>query len=94
MDDGEFQWDDAKAEFNFAKHGVLFETVKAVFKDPFAIEQIDDPEDYGEERITIIGLIDHRFLFVAYTMRGGVIRIILARAAETFEKREYHEQNT
>lgn len=94
MDDGEFQWDDAKAEFNFAKHGVSFEAAKAVFKDPFAIEQIDDREDYGEERFTIIGLIDHRFLFVAYTMRGGVIRIISARAAESFEKREYHEQNT
>ena len=94
MNDGEFQWDDTKAAQNFAKHGVSFEAVKAVFKDPFAVEYTDDREDYGEERFVIIGLVDGRLLFVAYTMREEIIRVISARAAEPFEKREYHEQNT
>lgn len=94
MNDGEFQWDDAKAAQNFAKHGVSFETAKAVFKDPFAVEFNDDRDDYGEERFIIVGLVEGRLLFVAYTMRDEAIRIISARAAEPFEKREYHEQNS
>lgn len=94
MNDGHFQWSDAKAAENFVKHGVSFENARAVFTDPFAIEQIDDRQDYGEERFTIIGMAAHRLLFVAFTMREEVIRIISARAAEPFEKREYHGQNS
>ena len=94
MEDGTFQWDDSKAAQNVAKHGVSFDVAKLIFKDPFAVEQIDDREDYSEERFTVIGMVDNRLMFVAYTMRNELIRIISARAAEPFEKREYHEQNT
>ena len=94
MDGGEFQWDDLKAAQNLAKHGVSFEVARAVFKDPFAVEYVDDREDYGETRLIIVGLVDGRLLVVAYTMRDEAIRIISARAAEPFERREYHEQNT
>jgi uncharacterized protein len=92
--DEQFEWDPAKAAGNYAKHGVTFEAARDVFSDPFAIEQLDDREDYGEERFTLIGLASGRLLFVAYTMRSEIIRIISARAAEPFEQREYHEQNT
>ncbi len=37
-----FEWDEAKAAENYAKHGVPFERARAVFKDPFAIEYEDD----------------------------------------------------
>jgi uncharacterized DUF497 family protein len=47
---------DAKAEANLSAHGVSFELAKTVFKDPFAIELLDDREDYGEERFIIIGM--------------------------------------
>ncbi|MFZ1991222.1 MAG: BrnT family toxin, partial [Alphaproteobacteria bacterium] len=71
----EFEWDDAKAAANAAKHGVPFELAKAIFGDPFAIELMDDRHDYGEERWTILGMAGNRLLFVAYTMRGERIRI-------------------
>jgi uncharacterized protein len=93
MNDGAFQWDDAKAATNYAKHGVTFEAARDVFKDPFAIEQLDDRRNYGEERWTILGVAQDRLLLVAYTMRNDRIRIISARGAEPYEKREYHEQN-
>jgi uncharacterized protein len=93
MSDNEFEWDDAKAAQNYTKHGVTFEAAREVFKDPFAIEQIDDRHDYGEERWTILGLARGRLLFVTYTMRNDSIRVISARAAEPYEQREYHEQN-
>ena len=64
-----------------------------VFKDPVAIEWLDDLEDYGEDRYVIIGMVDNRLLYVAYAMRGEAIRIISARGAEPHERRQYHEDN-
>lgn len=94
MNNDAFEWDEAKAAKNYAKHGVTFEAARDVFKDPFAIEQIDDRKDYGEERFIIIGMVSARVLTVVYTMRGESIRIISARGAEPYEQRQYHEQNT
>ncbi|MGA2791979.1 MAG: BrnT family toxin [Roseiarcus sp.] len=93
MNDGKFQWDDAKAATNIADHGVTFEAARKVFKDPFALDWFDESEDYGEDRFAIIGVSDRRLLFVAYAMRGEAIRIISARLAEPFERRRYHEEN-
>ncbi len=94
MKDEQFEWDDAKAAANFSKHGVTFDSARDVFNDPFAIEQIDDRENYGEERWTIIGMGRSRLLYVAYTTKADAIRIISARAAAPIEQRNYHEQNT
>jgi uncharacterized DUF497 family protein len=93
MSDCKFESDDVKAAANYAKHGVTFDAARDVFKDAFAIEQADDRQNYGEERWTILGMAQDRLLLVAYTMRGDCIRIISARAAEPYERREYHEQN-
>ena len=93
MSDDEFEWDDRKAVENYRKHRVSFEMGRDVFKDPFAIEQLNDRENYGEERYAIIGMVDNRLLFVGYTMRGDTIRIISARGAEPHEHRQYHEED-
>ncbi len=90
---GRFKWDDAKDAGNYAKHGVRFEAARAVFSDPFAIEQIDDREDHGEERFILIGMAGGRLSVVVYTIRGETIRILSARGADPYEQREYHEQN-
>ena len=87
----EFEWDPAKAAANEAEHGITFETAREVFNDPFAMEWLDDREDYGEDRYVIIGMVDDRVLYVAYTMRGEIIRMISARGAEPHERRQYHE---
>ena len=44
----DFEWHDAKAEANLRAHGVSFELAKTVFKDPFAIEFLDDRQDYAK----------------------------------------------
>jgi uncharacterized DUF497 family protein len=93
MDDGTFQWDDAKAAANYAKHGVRFEAARDVFDDPFALDWADDGQDQGEQRFATIGMVEGRLLFVAYKMRGDTIRIISARLPEAFERRRYHEEN-
>jgi uncharacterized protein len=90
----DFEWDEAKAAENCARHGISFETAIRAFDDPFAIERLDDREDYGEERYSILGMVDGRLLYVAYTVREGITRIISARGAEPYERRQYHEDNT
>jgi uncharacterized protein len=41
----EFEWHAAKAKANLQTLGVSFELAKTVFKDPFAVELLDDRED-------------------------------------------------
>jgi uncharacterized protein len=93
MNDESFEWDDTKAAVNHATHGVSFEAARDVFKDAFAVDWLDERMPYGEDRYAIIGMVENRLLYVAYTMRGGTIRIISARGAEPYEKRRYHEEN-
>jgi uncharacterized protein len=93
MNDNDFEWDEVKAAQNYVDHGVSFETAKRVFSDPFATERLDDREDYGEARYSLIGMVDGRILYVAYTLRNGTIRIISAPGAEPHEKRRYYEDN-
>jgi uncharacterized DUF497 family protein len=90
----DFEWDERKANENFRKHAVTFEMARDVFNDPFAIERLDDREEYGEDRFIIIGGVEGRLLFVVYTVRNQVIRIISARGAEPYEQRQYHESNS
>jgi uncharacterized DUF497 family protein len=86
----DFEWDSAKEAANRKKHGVDFRTAARVFLDPHLIE-FDERDAAGELRFSVIGLVDGRMLFVVYTMRGDVVRIISARGAEPHEKRKYHE---
>jgi uncharacterized protein len=90
----EFEWHEAKAEANFSAHGVSFHLAKTVFNDPFAIERLDDREDYGEDRFVMIGMAEGNvLLFVAYTEREERIRIISARRATQDEQEDYFRQN-
>lgn len=90
----EFEWNEAKAKANWNTHGVRFELAKTVFRDPFAIERIDDREDYGEQRFVIIGMAEGQvLLFVAYAEREERIRIISARRATQYEQDDYFSQN-
>jgi uncharacterized DUF497 family protein len=90
----EFEWHDAKADANFRTHGVSFDQAKTVFKDHFALEWLDDRENYGEERFVMIGMAEgHVLLFVAYTEREHRIRIISARKVTQYEQDEYFRQN-
>lgn len=91
----EFEWDAVKAGTNLRTHGVSFELAKTVFKDPFAVERLDDRRDYGEERFVIIGMAEGQvLLFVAYAEREERIRIISARRATQYEQADYFRQNT
>jgi uncharacterized protein len=86
----EFRWDDAKERINRKKHDIDFRAASKVFLDPYLIE-FEDRDVDDEQRFNAIGMAEGRLLFVTYTIRGTVIRIISARRAEPYEKRKYHE---
>jgi len=86
----DFEWDSANEQANRKKHGVDFRMAAKVYLDPYVIE-FDDLDAAGEVRFNATDLVDGRMLFVTYTMRGDVVRIISARGAEPHEKRKYHE---
>jgi uncharacterized DUF497 family protein len=94
MRDDDFEWDDAKAAANLARHGVSFKTARLAFADVFAVEGEDLRENYGERRYVRLGMAAGRLLHVTYAMRDDRIRIISARHAEPRERRRYHEENS
>jgi uncharacterized protein len=93
MNDDDFEWDNAKAPANYAKHGVSFGRACLVFSDPFGIGAYDDRDDYGEDRFTRVGMVEGTLLFVSDTERDGRVRIISARRATKHEQDDYYQQN-
>jgi len=94
MNESRFEWDAQKEVANLRAHGVPFSEAIKVFLDPFAIERIDNREDYGEERIHLIGMCSGIILHVTYTERDQRFRIISARRAEKHEREDYYRENS
>lgn len=92
-----FEWDPLKAEANLRKHQVTFERAREAFKDPHGLDEVDDKDDYEEERFNLTAMAANRLLVVTYVQRrdastgDDVIRIISARIAERHEAKRYHE---
>jgi len=85
--DGDFEWDEAKAESNLAKHGVSFPEAATVFADPAAV-YLDDGS--GTDRTVVIGTsLRERVLYVVHVERGPRDRIISARPARRAEREVY-----
>lgn len=87
-----FEWDEAKAAANLAKHGVSFDEAKTVFDDPLFVDFYDPEHSVDEHRYITIGESQQgRLLIVAYTQRDGAIRLISAREVTSTEREAYEE---
>lgn len=87
-----FEWDSTKAAENLATHGVSFEEAATVFRDALSATGPDPDHSVGEERFITFGLsTSGRFLVVAHTEVGDIIRIISARLATSGERKIYEE---
>jgi uncharacterized DUF497 family protein len=86
---GDFEWDDAKAESNLAKHGVAFEEAVLAMKDPLSLDFDDLVEP--AHLITLAATPEGRILYIVSTERDGRLRIISARDATPSERRRYEE---
>lgn len=86
-----FEWDNRKNQINLAKHGFNFADAYRIFTSPMVVE-LDDRQDYDEDRYIAIGLLDGRAVVVVYTEPDEeTIRIISLRKALSYE-RKYYEQ--
>jgi uncharacterized DUF497 family protein len=86
----EFEWDRAKATANYRKHRTRFEQAVLAFEDPFAVVELDQSEDYGEDRFILTGRALDGVVVVVYTEREKRTRIISAREATEYERRNYY----
>jgi uncharacterized protein len=84
----DFEWDPAKAASNLAKHGIDFTEAAEALGDPNRRERVD-PGFRREPRYQAIGMASGRILFVSYTLRGAVYRIISVRRASRRERETY-----
>ena len=85
----ELEWDEAKSEACFAERGFDFVYAVRAFLDPNRVVRSGARWAYGEDRYQLLGSIEGRVFFVAYTMRGHTTRIISARKANRRKVSEY-----
>ncbi|MDP8207802.1 MAG: BrnT family toxin [Candidatus Electryonea clarkiae] len=89
-----FQWDEGNIDKNWIKHKVLnIECEQVFFNTPVFI--LEDTKHSGDEnRWYLLGKTDFdRHLFIVYTIRDNLIRVISARDMSKKEKEIYNEQN-
>jgi uncharacterized DUF497 family protein len=89
-----FEWYPPKAQSNLEKHKVSFEEASTIFGDEKLLELPDREHSEEELRFIGVGRSDRdRPLFVNFTVRSEKVRIISARQAESWERREYEIAN-
>jgi len=87
-----FEWDESKNAANIRKHKIDFCDVPSVFEAPLLIAY-DARQDYGEDRWIGIGTLRSiTVVVVIFTERAtDTIRIISARRANRYERKQYEE---
>lgn len=86
-----FEWDERKNEVNIDKHGIDFADAHRIFNLPMAVE-LDERDDYGEDRWIGTGMLDGRVVVVVYTEPDEeTIRIISLRKALSDERKNYEQ---
>ena len=87
-----FEWDAVKASENLKKHKIAFEDAIYVFQDENRVEFYDAEHSGEEDRYVAIGMVG-KVLFVVFTERKDIIRIISARKANAAERSYYNDHN-
>ena len=85
-----FEYHDEKAKINLIKHKVSFGEAKSVFYDINGIEFFDTEHSDAEDRFIYIGYSSmQRVLFVSFTIRDNVYRIISSKKLTKAEIKYY-----
>jgi uncharacterized protein len=93
-----FDWDDANAHKNWDRHGVSPEEIEEVFFHDPRLVRSDIRHSKTEKRYYVLGdTTAGRQLFIAFTIRRKLIRVISARDMnrnETKIWKRYEEENS
>jgi uncharacterized DUF497 family protein len=83
-------WDETKRQTNLRKHGLDFSDAEQVFAGPLVLIE-DNRQDYGEQRMIGIGLLDCLVVLLVHIETDETIRIISMRKADTDEIDLYYQ---
>ena len=93
-----FEWDEGNAEKNWLQHRVTPSECEQVFFNQPLLAGEDRKHSIGENRFFALGQTGTgRLLFIVFTIREKLIRIISARDMSRKERKEYlhnEEDNT
>ncbi len=85
-----FQWDEGNAEKNWVKHKVSRAECEEIFYNEPLLVALDVSHSHIEPRLYALGQTDEgRLLFVVFTIRERLIRIISARDVSRRERKGY-----
>jgi hypothetical protein len=86
-----FEWDAAKNRANIRDHKIDFADAKSVFDGPMLVD-MDERQDYGEDRWIGIGLLRNIVVAVVFTEPSrDTIRIVSVRKANKYERKRYEQ---
>lgn len=83
-------WNDTKRRANLRKHGLDFADAEQVFAGPMVLIE-DQREDYNEQRMIGIGLLNFLVVLIVHVESDETIRIISMRKADENETNLYYE---
>ena len=87
-----FEWDDGNSEKNWITHGVACGETEEVFFNVPLILALDSKHSKDEEWYYGLGVTNvGRTLFVVFTIRGDLVRVISARDMSREERRIYEQ---
>ncbi|KAA3663173.1 MAG: BrnT family toxin [Calditrichaeota bacterium] len=88
-----FDWDDGNSEKNWIRHQVSRnESEQVFFNEPLIITD-DKKHSQIEKRWYLLGISDTgRLLFIVFTIRKDLIRVISARDMNKKEREEFYAQ--
>jgi len=82
--DMRYTWDESKRQINLKRHGLDFVDAEKVFAGTIVLIE-DDREDYGEQRMIGIGVLDFLVVLIVHVESDEEIRIISMRKADSDE---------
>ena len=90
-----FEWDENNIDKNWHKHNVTpVESEQVFFNTPLFIAH-DLKHSHSELRYYALGATDSkRYLFIAFTIRNHLIRVISSRDMSRQERKIYEKQRT
>ncbi len=88
-----FQWDEGNSNKNWYLHSVTDSECEDIFFNLPLIIAVDKKHSEVEQRYFALGKTEkNRWLFIAFTVREELIRVISARNMTESEQRKYAEK--
>jgi uncharacterized DUF497 family protein len=84
----DFEWDEDKRRLTLQQRGVDMVYAALIFEG-LVLTRRDDRQDYGEERLISLGMVENECFIVVHTERNGSTRLITAWKGGRDERAQY-----